>query len=73
MAEYTYQLNGRDGTFDLIELLNPKGEVIITLYYWGDDAVPCHPQSEQARVEKAARTICELANHWHINPDTREV
>jgi hypothetical protein len=58
---YTYQFNGRDGTFDLIEIVNPKGEAIASLYYWDE------PDTDEAiRVEKSARVICKHLNYWHI-------
>ena len=62
--EYEYRFNGRDGTFDLIEIMNPEGAVIATLYYWDE------PDTDEAkRVEKAARTICRHLNHWHLGDE----
>ena len=59
--EYTYQFNGRDGTFDLIEIVSPCGKVLASLYYWD---LP--DTDEAARVEKSARIICRHLNHWWI-------
>jgi hypothetical protein len=62
--QYTYQFNGRDGTFDLIEIVNPAGTVIATLYYWDE------PDTDEAkRVVESACVICENLNHWHIGED----
>jgi len=62
--QYAYQFNGRDGTFDLIEIVSPDGAVIATLYYWDE------PDNDEAkRVEKAARTICKHLNHWQIGDE----
>jgi hypothetical protein len=55
---YTYRFNGRDGTYNLIEIVNPQDKVIATLYYWDE------PDTDEAkRVEDSAATICKHLNH----------
>jgi hypothetical protein len=64
--DYTYRFNGHDGTFDVIEIVNPKGKVIATLYYWDDSFEKTPNNAETKRVIKATKTICKHLNHWQI-------
>jgi len=61
IGNYTYQFNDRHGTYDLIEIINPQGQAIATLFYWyaTDD-------EETARVERAAKLVCKQLNDWQI-------
>ncbi len=61
---YTYQFNGRDGTFDLIEIISPEGKAIAGLYYWDEPNT-----DEAARVEQSTRIICQHLNHWWIGKE----
>lgn len=61
---FTYCFNGHDGTFDLIGILNPRGQVIARLYYWDEPDT-----NEAARVKRSARTICKHLNKWQIADD----
>jgi uncharacterized protein YcgI (DUF1989 family) len=61
---YTYRLNGHDGTFDLVEIVNPEGKAIASLYYWND-----RTSDEEARAMSSARTICRHLNRWQIGND----
>lgn len=58
---YTYRLNGRDGTFDLIEIVNPAGRVIASLYYWDEPDT-----DEAARAEASANVVCDQLNRWQV-------
>ena len=63
-SRFTYQFNGRDGTFDLIQIINPNGQSIAALYYWDE------PDTDEAkRVEQSARLICEHLNRWHLSSE----
>jgi len=61
---YTYQFNDRDGTFDLVEIMSPKGKVIASLYYWDEPDT-----NEAARVEHSARIVCRHLNRWRIGDE----
>jgi hypothetical protein len=63
-SRYTYQFNGRDGTFDLIQIINPNGKSVAALFYWDEPNT-----DEAARVEESARLICEHLNHWYMGGD----
>lgn len=65
---YTYAINGQDGTFDLVNIVSPQGEVIASLYYWDEPDT-----DEAARVEKSARIICGHLNHWWIGSEPKSV
>jgi len=61
---YTYQFNGRDGTFDLIQIINPNGQAVAALFYWDEPDT-----DEAARVEESARLICLHLNDWYLGSD----
>jgi|HubBroStandDraft_4_1064222.scaffolds.fasta_scaffold1670305_1 hypothetical protein len=61
---YTYQFNGRDGTFDLIDIISPDGKVIASLYYWDEPDT-----TEAARAERSARIVCRHLNRWRIDDE----
>jgi hypothetical protein len=61
---YDYQFNGRDGTYDLIQIINPNGQSIAALYYWNEPDT-----GEAVHVEESARLVCEHLNHWHVGED----
>jgi hypothetical protein len=64
---YTYCLNGRDGTFDLIEIVNPEGKPIAALYYWDE------PDTDEAvRAERSARLVCQHLNRWWFSGECVE-
>ena len=65
---YTYCFNGRDGTFDLIEIVSPEGKPIATLHYWDE------PDTDEAvRVARSARLICQHLNQWWFSGERVEV
>jgi hypothetical protein len=61
---YTYRFNGRDGTFDLIEIISPDGKAIASLYYWDDPDT-----NEAASVERSARIVCRHLNRYWIGDE----
>ena len=64
---YTYRFNGRDGTFNLIEIVNAQHQVIATLYYWDE------PDTDEAkRVEESASAICKHLNQWRLGLTLRQ-
>lgn len=64
---YTYQFNGRDGTFDLIDIVSPGGQAVASLHYWDSPDT-----DEAARAEASARLICEHLNRWWVGQEPDE-
>jgi hypothetical protein len=55
---YTYRRD-RDGTEDTLDIQDPGGRTIATLYFWDE------PDTDAAeRAEAAAKAITEHLNHW---------
>ena len=67
---FTYCLDGHEGTFDVIGILDPRGKIIARLYYWDEPDT-----DEAARVKRSARTICKHLNQWRfpVEPTVTEL